>query len=294
MGDDRHVDASSPAICADGIIYFGTNIGDGAGGEIIALNPDGTERWRKMIANDWVESSPSIGEDGTVYIGSSSSSPGGNSYGYLHAFNRADLSADADGPHYGLISEAVQFNGTGIGGYKPYTEWHWDFGDGDTSTERNPLHTYSTDDNYTVTLTVTDVTGNSSEGSTFAWIQDGNDPPEIPIIIGPKKRSIKELIGYKFNSSDPEGTPIWYFIEWGDGTDSGWIGPYNSGEQIGRDHKWYEWGRYTIRCKTKDPYDDKSEWGELKVTMPKNHNMGFMHWLNKYPILQKFLGIIWI
>jgi outer membrane protein assembly factor BamB len=81
MGEGRHIDGSSPAISADGTIYFGTNIGDAGGGEIIAVNPDGTERWRKMIAKNWVESSPSIAEDGTVYIGSTYM-PG---RGYLHA-----------------------------------------------------------------------------------------------------------------------------------------------------------------------------------------------------------------
>jgi len=33
-------------------------------------------------------------------------------------------------------------------------EWHWDFGDGNTSTVRNPVHTYSTPGIYTVTLRV--------------------------------------------------------------------------------------------------------------------------------------------
>ncbi len=33
------------------------------------------------------------------------------------------------------------------------TQWHWDFGDGTTSEERFPEHTYANDGNYTVTLT---------------------------------------------------------------------------------------------------------------------------------------------
>jgi|GEM_PF-6484963 len=34
------------------------------------------------------------------------------------------------------------------------TEWHWYFGDGTTSTEKNPTHTYSKPGNYAVSLTV--------------------------------------------------------------------------------------------------------------------------------------------
>jgi gliding motility-associated-like protein len=35
------------------------------------------------------------------------------------------------------------------------TGWQWDFGDGTSSTEQNPIHTYTTTGNYNVTLTVT-------------------------------------------------------------------------------------------------------------------------------------------
>ncbi|WP_243670020.1 PKD domain-containing protein [Methanoculleus chikugoensis] len=34
------------------------------------------------------------------------------------------------------------------------TSWSWNFGDGGTSTERNPAHTYTDEGIYTVTLTV--------------------------------------------------------------------------------------------------------------------------------------------
>lgn len=37
--------------------------------------------------------------------------------------------------------------------------WAWDFGDGNTSTSQNPSHTYATDGNYTVCLTLTDSCG---------------------------------------------------------------------------------------------------------------------------------------
>ncbi len=41
-------------------------------------------------------------------------------------------------------------------------EWLWDFGDGETSTEENPAHTYAAEGTYNVTLTVTNVVGEST------------------------------------------------------------------------------------------------------------------------------------
>jgi outer membrane protein assembly factor BamB len=55
---------SSPAIGADGTIYFGswdTNF--------YALNPDGTKKW-SFPSGGIIDSSPAIGADGTIYFGS--------------------------------------------------------------------------------------------------------------------------------------------------------------------------------------------------------------------------------
>ncbi|MDR1653357.1 MAG: PKD domain-containing protein, partial [Prevotellaceae bacterium] len=41
------------------------------------------------------------------------------------------------------------------------TAWEWDFGDGETSAEQNPVHTYAVSGTYQVTLTVTNATGES-------------------------------------------------------------------------------------------------------------------------------------
>ena len=41
--------------------------------------------------------------------------------------------------------------------------WEWNFGDGGTSTEQNPTHTYNTPDTYTVSLTVTGPGGSDTE-----------------------------------------------------------------------------------------------------------------------------------
>jgi uncharacterized repeat protein (TIGR01451 family) len=46
------------------------------------------------------------------------------------------------------------------------TSWAWDFGDGTTSTEQNPTHTYSAPGTYTVKLTATNLAGNDTVTKT--------------------------------------------------------------------------------------------------------------------------------
>jgi PKD repeat protein len=57
-------------------------------------------------------------------------------------------------PTEGIAPLSVQFTDLSEGNI---TEWHWDFGDGETSNEQNPKHTYNpaVDPKYTVSLTVT-------------------------------------------------------------------------------------------------------------------------------------------
>ena len=66
--------------------------------------------------------------------------------------------------------------------------WDWNFGDGNTSSEQNPIHTYDTDGTYEVSLTITTDTGAESE-PYIAEIQigsldvlDTNNPSDFGIV----------------------------------------------------------------------------------------------------------------
>lgn len=73
---DGYLVDSSPAIGEDGTIYVGTDP-YGAAGQLpvpvdkvfYAFRPDGTIKWYYPM-NDGAESSPAIGSDGTIYVGS--------------------------------------------------------------------------------------------------------------------------------------------------------------------------------------------------------------------------------
>jgi outer membrane protein assembly factor BamB len=155
---------SSATVSSDGTIYFGTTTQDGGSGALIALNSDGTERFKDNFG--FYATSPAIGADGTVYAPSFNYA---SMTGQLHAFGRGPLKADAGGPYSGLVNKTISFSGTIYGGIPPYTVL-WDFGDGGHSTQLNPYHTYTLVGNYTAILTVTDSEGNQSSDTATVTI----------------------------------------------------------------------------------------------------------------------------
>jgi hypothetical protein len=61
--------------------------------------------------------------------------------------------------------------------------WLWDFGDGATSAERSPLHTFSNIGNYTVRLTVIDSSGRTSEHTEVVWVSSTSAAPLQSFLI---------------------------------------------------------------------------------------------------------------
>jgi len=80
------------------------------------------------------------------------------------------------------VLPVANFNSNFTSGYAPLsvqftdfstnaTKWNWDFGDGNISTEQNPVHTYSASGSYTVTLAASNENGTNSTFSTMTVLQ---------------------------------------------------------------------------------------------------------------------------
>ncbi len=113
-------------------------------------------------------------------------------------------------PVKGLPPLAVQFNDTSTG--SP-TTWSWLLGDGNTSSEQNPAHTYMSPGNYTVNLTVSNVDGSNTTGK-FEYIQVG-----VPLITNFIANVTSGLIPLTVNFTDmTNDTPILWNWSFGDGS----------------------------------------------------------------------------
>ncbi|MCX6667172.1 MAG: M14 family zinc carboxypeptidase [Euryarchaeota archaeon] len=97
-----------------------------------------------------------------------------------------------------------------------------------------------------------------------------NDPPNTPSITGAINGKIGQAYVYNFVTIDPDGDNVYYYMDWGDDTNSGWLGSYASGLEKTANHTWSEQGTYIIKIKAKDTLDAESDWATLSVTMPLN------------------------
>jgi hypothetical protein len=125
-----------------------------------------------------------------------------------------------------------------------------------------------------------------------------NNPPSAPIINGPKKGMAGEEYTYTFESTDPDGEDIYYYVSWTSSSlDSDWFGPYHSGETMSLDLSWEGEMEYTIHAKARDMFGEDSEISTLEVSIPKSKSIStpFFSILenhpNMFPLLQQILRL---
>jgi len=116
-------------------------------GDILSVNSSGT-----ITANStglgFVQVSPVYGDPVIVRVEISNL--------YMDADFISDLQS-------GVAPLTIKFTDLSAG---YFTNWRWDFGDNQTSTEQNPVHVYNTSGTYTVNLTISNTSGTNTETKT--------------------------------------------------------------------------------------------------------------------------------
>jgi len=91
----------------------------------------------------------------------------------------------------------------------------------------------------------------------FNWPPIGN-----PTLEGPTYMQVGVEYEFNFSSIDPEGDLVYYKFYWGDGTNSGWLGPFESGVTVTQKHTWEREGSYKVRVIGKNENGPESDGGE--------------------------------
>jgi hypothetical protein len=85
-----------------------------------------------------------------------------------------------------------------------------------------------------------------------------NHPPEIPAApSGPDQGVTNVEYTFTASTTDPEGDPIEYWFEWGDGANSGWVSPGLA------QHAWAAAGTYDVKVKARDNQGAESGWSAV-------------------------------
>ena len=226
----------APAIIgSDGTLYFGSNDNN-----IYALNSNGTLKWNYTTGNA-IQGGFAIGSDGTLYTG--------NINGILYALKDVIANFTTNTTN-GTAPLTVQFNDTSTNA----TNWNWDFGDGTTSTEQNPTHTYNTPGTYTIKLTVTGP-GGSDEKIIENCIKVGNIISDFTT----NTTNGTAPLTVQFNDTSTNATN-WNW-DFGDGTTSTEQNPT---------HTYNTPGTYTIKLTVTGPggSDEKIKTNYINVYVP--------------------------
>jgi PKD repeat protein len=146
-------------------------------------------------------------------------------------------------PTSGTASLTVQFFDQSIN--SPIS-WSWNFGDGNTSSQQNPSHTYINPGNYTVSLTVSNSYGSDNETKSNYIHVDGPSP--VADFYGTPTSGTAPLTVQFFDQSI--NSPTSWSWNFGDG---------NTSSQQNPSHTYINPGNYTVSLTSSNSYGSDNE-----------------------------------
>lgn len=198
------------------------------------------------------------------------------------------------GPNEGFVNISYTFNTDPItdpNGDSFYCKWDW--GDENITDWLGPYpsgsvilasHIWAQCGVYEIRAKLLGMGGESDWSEPHSIIIVKDHPPESPKITGPIIGRVGVLYNFTFSITDPEAEQFLFFIEWDDGTTSGWLGPYEAGEKVTVSHSWYSVGTYLIKVKAKGLWGEESNtafWTIQIVELKKSVLLGVFHAQNE-------------
>lgn len=145
----------------------------------------------------------------------------------------ADFSHEPEG---GTIHDTVTFFDESRDEDGSILAWEWDFGDGETSSRKDPTHRFQDKGTHRVTLTVEDDDGNTDTVTQSVAI--ANLPPTAEFSVSTNAAQMGEIrlddeIRFTDASTDPEDHQLRYTWDFGDGSSSDASNPSHSYDEAG-------------------------------------------------------------
>lgn len=110
--------------------------------------------------------------------------------------------------------------------------------------------------------------------------------PYKPTITGPSIGITGREYEYTISSIDPNKRNLSYYVDWGDGSYTGWTTAHYSGEPFNISHIWNEKDKYLVKVKAKNILEIESEWSDpLSIVMPRTHSYNFLTLIHTHPFL---------
>jgi PKD domain len=255
---------------------------------------------------------------GTYLIGLTVDGPGGsNSIDHYVMVvpkqnHQPNTPSQPSGPTNGTIGTVFTYttSTTDSDGDKIKYGWDWN-GDGNvdnwSALQNSGLtcsmsHSWGSSGTYQAKVKAQDEHGAESSWSStlIVTISAANNPPNKPITpTGPNSGKTGNSYSYSSLAIDPDGDQVYLMFDWSDGNNSGWKGPYSSGQNVTASHIWPADGSYTVTVKAKDTKGDESVWSDpLPITMPYSYNNPTLRFLellsqrfrNVFSILRQLMG----
>jgi len=150
----------------------------------------------------------------------------------------ADFSYEPEG---GTIHDTLTFFDESRDGDGSILAWEWDFGDGETSSRKDPTHSFEDKGIHRVTLTVEDDDGNTDTVTKSVVIE--NLPPTAEFTASTATAEVDDEIRFTDASTDPEDHQLRYSWDFGDGGSSDASNP---------SHRYDEAGTYAVSLTVTD------------------------------------------
>jgi len=149
-----------------------------------------------------------------------------------------------------------------------FSEWVGPYASGETG---NASHSWAELGEYEIRAVAKDINSvpsNWSEPATLSIVK--NKIPTNVEITGNHFGFGGVEYEFTFVSTDGDGHDIHYYVDWDDGSNTGWLGPCSSGEMITLSHSWDNKGEYWIKAWAKDTMDESSSQASFKIYILTN------------------------